>query len=76
MTATDGVFDYYLHLKGSSVVVSGGVFGEHVIHSVSISSLDQACFEGILRRLDSTTDLDFRQVSSAAKADLDLYYDI
>ena len=74
-TVTDGVLDYYLHTPGGAVVVSGGGFGEQTIQSVSISGSDQAYFDAMVRRLDSIIDLDFRQVGSAAAADVDLYYD-
>ena len=74
-TVTDGVLDYYLHTPGGAVVVSGGGFGEQTIQSVPISGSDQAYFDAMVRRLDSIIDLDFRQVGSAAAADVDLYYD-
>ena len=74
-TATDGVLDYYLHTPGGAVTVSGGGFGEQTIQSVSISAADQDYFNAMVRRLDSIIDLDFRQVGSAAEADVDLYYD-
>ena len=75
-TATDDVLDYYLHTTGGAVTVSGGGFGEQTIQSVSISSSDQAYLDAMLRRLDNIIDLDFRRCSSAAEADVDLYYDI
>ena len=74
-TVTDGVLDYYLHTPGGAVVVSGGGFGEQTIQSVPISGSDQAYFDAMVRRLDSIIDLDFRQVNTAAAADVDLYYD-
>ena len=75
VTSTDGVLDYYLHTPGGAVTVSGGGFGEQTIQSVSISAVDQAYFNGMVRRLDSIIDLDFRQAASASAADVDLYYD-
>ena len=74
-TATDDVLDYYLHSSGGAVNVSGGGFGEQTIQSVSISSSDQAYFDAIVSRIDNIIDLDFRRGSSAAEADVDLYYD-
>ena len=75
-TATDGVFDYYLHTPGGAVTVSPGSFGEQTIQSVSISSADQAFFRSVVDRLDAIIDLDFRESASAAAADVDLYYDM
>ena len=74
-TATDDVLDYYLHSSGGAVNVSGGGFGEQSIQSVSISSSDQAYFDAMVRRLDNVIDLDFRRSSTAAEADVDLFYD-
>ena len=73
--ATYDVLDYYLHTTGGAITVSGGDFGEQMIQSVSISSFDQAYFRAIVHRLDKIIDLDFRRTSTAADADLDLYYD-
>ena len=75
VTATDGVLDYYLHASGGAVNVSGGGFAEQTIQSVSISNSDQAYFDEIVQRLDNIIDLDFRLSSTAAEADVDLYYD-
>ena len=74
-TATDDVLDYYLHTTGGAITVSGGDFGEQTIQSVSISSSDQAYFHAMVSRLDKIIDLDFRSSSTAADADVDLYYD-
>ena len=74
-TATDDMLDYYLHAPGGVVTVSGGGFGEQAIQSVSISSSDQAYFDAVVNRLDNIIDLDFRRSSTAAEADVDLFYD-
>ena len=74
-TATDDVLDYYLHTSGGAVNVSGGGFGEQTIQSVPISSSDQTYFDAMVRRLDNIIDLDFGRSSTAAEADVDLYYD-
>ena len=74
-TATDDVLDYYLHTSDGAVSVSGGGFGEQTIHSVSISSSDQAYFDEMVGRLNNIIDLDFRRSNSAFEADVDLYYD-
>ena len=74
-TATDDMLDYYLHTSGGAVTISGGGFGEQIIQSVSISSSDQAYFDAMVRRLDNVIDLDFRRSSTAAEADVDLFYD-
>ena len=74
-TATDDMLDYYLHTSGGAVTVSGGGFGEQTIQSLSISSSDQVYFDAMVQRLDNIIDLDFRRSSTAAKADVDLFYD-
>ena len=74
-TATDDVLDYYLHTPGGAVMVSGGGFGQQTIQSLSISSSDQAYLDSMVRRLDNIIDLDFRRISSAIEADVDIYYD-
>ena len=72
---TDVILDYYLHASGGAVSVSAGEFGEQIIQSLSIPSSDQDYFDKMVRRLDRIIDLDFRQVSSSAEADVDVYYD-
>ena len=72
---TDVILDYYLHAPGGAVSVSAGEFGEQIIQSLSIPSSDQDYFDTMVRRLDRIIDLDFRQVSSSAEADVDVYYD-
>ena len=74
-TATDGVLDYYLHVPGGAVTVSGGGFGEQEIQSIAIPGPDQDYFNAMVRRLDSIIDLDFTQVDNPLSADVDLYYD-
>ena len=73
--ATDGVLDYYLHIPGGAVTVSGGGFGEQRIQSIAIPSFDQDYFTAMVQRLDSIIDLDFRQVDNASGSDVDFYYD-
>ena len=73
--ATDEILDYYLHTPGGSVIVDGGGFGEQTIQSVMISSSDQTYFDTLVHRLDNIIDLDFRRVSSAEVADVEVYYD-
>ena len=73
--ATDQILDYYLHAPGGAVIVGGGGFGEQTIQSVMISSSDQAYFDTLVLRLDDVIDLDFRRVSNADFADVELYYD-
>lgn len=75
LTATDGVLDYYLHVNGGAIQVSGGGFGEQTIQSVAISGADKAFFDSMVDRLDEVIDLDFRKVWNAGQADVDLYYD-
>lgn len=75
-TATDGVLDYYLHTPGGAVTVAGGGFGEQTIESVEISAADQDYFQSMVERLDTIIDLDFRQASTAAAADVDLFFDM
>ena len=72
-TATDGVLDYYLHTLAVRPFQGRIRRADH--QSVSISAADQDYFNAMVRRLDSIIDLDFRQVGSAAEADVDLYYD-
>ena len=72
--ATDEVLDYYLHTPGGVVTVSGGGFGAQQIQSLSIPRSDQDYFNTMVRRLDSTIDLDFRQVDNASSADVHIYY--
>ena len=75
-TATDGVLDYYLHTPGGAITVAGGGFGEQTIESVAISADDQDFFRAMVGRLDAILDLDFRESSTAAGADVDLFYDM
>ncbi|WP_259726388.1 hypothetical protein [Synechococcus sp. CS-197] len=74
--ATDGVLDYYLHTPGGAVTVAGGGFGEQTIESVGISAADQDYFRSVVERLDAVIDLDFRESSTAAGGDVDLFYDM
>jgi len=73
--ATDGVLDYYLHSPGGAVTVAGGIFGEQLIESFAIPSVDQDYFRSVVHRLDAIIDLDFLESSSASGADVDLFYD-
>lgn len=75
-TSTDGVLDYYLHKPGGAVTVAGGGFGEQTIESVVIPQVDQDYFRSMVDRLDAFIDLDFRESTSAAEADVDLFYDV
>jgi Ca2+-binding RTX toxin-like protein len=75
-TATDGVLDYYLHTPGGAITVAGGGFGEQTIQSVGISADDQDFFRSMVERLDAILELDFRESSTAAGADVDLFYDM
>lgn len=76
LTATDNILDYYLHASGGSVQVAGGGFGAQTIRSVAISAADQQFFRDMVSRLDGVIDLDFNEVVSASRADVDLYYDM
>ena len=75
ITATDSVLDYYMHALGGVVHVSGGDFGAQIIRSVEIPAVDQAFLRQMINRIDNLIDLDFNEVSSAALADVDIYYD-
>ena len=49
-TSTDGVLDYYLHIPGGAVTVSGGGFGEQSIQSFPIPASDQDYFNAMVQR--------------------------
>ena len=59
ITATDFVLDYYMHITGGAVQVSGGDFGAQIIRSLEIPPADHAFFRSTIDRLDSLIDLEF-----------------
>ena len=75
VTATDSVLDYYMHIPGGAVQVSGGDFGTQIIRSLEIPPADQAFLRSTINRVDNLIDLDFQEVNSSVLADVDLYYD-
>ena len=73
--ASDGFLDFYMHVPGGAVNVSGVTPGGQVIQSLPISFDDQEFIRSVIARLDAIIDLDFRVVDSASAADVDLFYD-
>jgi len=73
--ATDGLLDYYMHVPGGAVSVSGGGFDRQVIHALPIPADDQAYFRSVVAKLDAIIDLDFRESTTADRSDVDIFYD-
>ena len=73
--ATDGFLDFYMHVPGGAVNVSGGSLGGQLIQSLPIPLPDQEFVRSVIARLDAVIDLDFRVVDNSAAADIDLFYD-